>query len=83
MTSSSRSFLELPLFQVDSFSGRVFGGNPAAVCVLGDVGDVGGDGDESWPDARLMQAVAEENNLAETVFCVKVMFFGRDAADHF
>ncbi|AXF06396.1 PhzF family phenazine biosynthesis protein [Paraburkholderia hospita] len=45
------------MYQVDSFSGQVFGGNPAAVLVL----------DEWLPDS-LMQAVAAENNLAETAF---------------
>jgi PhzF family phenazine biosynthesis protein len=45
------------MFQVDAFTSRVFGGNPAAVVPL-----------ESWlPDAT-MQAIALENNLAETAF---------------
>lgn len=48
------------MYQVDAFSGRVFAGNPAAVCPL-----------ESWlPDAQ-MQAIAAENNLAETAFFVR------------
>lgn len=47
----------LKMFQVDAFSERVFGGNPAAVLVL----------DEWLPDS-LMQAIAAENNLAETAF---------------
>src|SRR5271166_4753058 len=54
------STLKLPMYQVDAFAGRVFTGNPAAVCPL-----------ESWlPDAQ-MQAIAAENNLAETAFFVK------------
>ncbi|MBM3540732.1 MAG: PhzF family phenazine biosynthesis protein [Alphaproteobacteria bacterium] len=51
--------MDLPLFQIDAFTGRVFGGNPAAVCPL-----------ERWlPDATL-QAIASENNLSETAFFV-------------
>lgn len=51
--------MQLPLYQVDAFTDRVFGGNPAAVCPL-----------ERWlPDAT-MQAIAAENNLSETAFFV-------------
>ena len=43
--------MRLPLYQVDAFTGELFGGNPAAVCPL-----------ERWlPDAD-MQAIAAENN---------------------
>jgi len=52
--------MKLPLYQLDAFSGRVFGGNPAAVCPLGD-----------WLDDGLLQAIAAENNLAETAFFVR------------
>ncbi|HWK46072.1 MAG TPA: PhzF family phenazine biosynthesis protein [Stellaceae bacterium] len=56
---------ELPIYQVDAFAEAVFGGNPAAVCPL-----------PAWlPDATL-QAIAAENNLAETAF------FVRDGADY-
>jgi len=49
----------LPLWQVDAFAGRRFQGNPAAVVPLA-----------AWlPDATL-QAIAAENNLAETAFLV-------------
>jgi len=49
----------LPIYQVDAFTDSLFGGNPAAVCPL-----------EAWlPDAT-MQAIAAENNLAETAFFV-------------
>ncbi|MBZ4415362.1 PhzF family phenazine biosynthesis protein [Myxococcus sp. RHSTA-1-4] len=52
--------MRLPLFQVDAFTSRVFGGNPAAVCPL-----------DAWlPDAD-MQAIALENNLSETAFFVR------------
>jgi PhzF family phenazine biosynthesis protein len=52
--------MQLPLFQVDAFTSRVFGGNPAAVVPL----------DRWLPDATL-QAVALENNLSETAFFVR------------
>jgi PhzF family phenazine biosynthesis protein len=52
--------MRLPLFQVDAFTSRVFGGNPAAVVPL----------DRWLPDATL-QAIALENNLSETAFFVR------------
>lgn len=48
------------IYQVDAFTNKVFKGNPAAVCPL-----------EKWISEDLMQAIAEENNLSETVFFVK------------
>ncbi|MDQ0329417.1 MULTISPECIES: PhzF family phenazine biosynthesis protein [Phyllobacteriaceae] len=45
------------MFQVDAFSDRIFGGNPAAVLVLDD-----------WLADAVMQSIAAENNLAETAF---------------
>jgi PhzF family phenazine biosynthesis protein len=48
-----------PIFQVDAFTSRLFAGNPAAVVVL-----------DEFLDARVLQAVAAENNLAETAFMV-------------
>ena len=50
---------QIPLYQVDAFTDRVFGGNPAAVCPL----------PEFLPDATL-QAIGNENNLSETAFLV-------------
>lgn len=52
--------MKLKLYQVDAFSKQVFGGNPAAVCVL-----------ENWISDYVMQQIAAENNLAETAFLVK------------
>ena len=52
--------MEIPLYQIDAFTDHVFGGNPAAVCPLGE-----------WIDDGLMQSIAEENNLSETAFFVK------------
>ncbi len=52
--------MRLPIYQVDAFTDAVFAGNPAAVVPL-----------DSWlPDATL-QAIAAENNLAETAFFVR------------
>ena len=45
---------------VDAFTDKIFGGNPAAVCVL-----------ERWPGEAFMQSLAMENNLSETAFAVK------------
>ncbi len=51
--------MKLTIYQVDAFAGKLFGGNPAAVIPL-----------EQWLDTRLMQQVAMENNLSETVFFI-------------
>ena len=45
---------------VDAFTDRVFHGNPAAVCVM-----------DAWLSDEVMQAIAAENNIAETAFVVK------------
>ena len=46
-----------PLYHVDAFTDQLFGGNPAAVCLL-----------NTPRDAAWMQAVAAEMNLSETAF---------------
>jgi PhzF family phenazine biosynthesis protein len=51
--------MQVPLWQVDAFTARPFGGNPAAVCPL-----------DRWLPDDVMQAVAAENNLSETAFFV-------------
>lgn len=48
-----------PLYQVDAFTDRPFAGNPAAVVLL-----------DEWPGDALLQAIAAENNLAETAYLV-------------
>ncbi|MFZ1455041.1 MAG: PhzF family phenazine biosynthesis protein [Saprospiraceae bacterium] len=48
------------IYQVDAFTDKVFAGNPAAVCPL-----------NRWLEDDLMQKIAAENNLSETVFYVK------------
>ena len=42
---------------VDAFTDKIFGGNPAAVCVV-----------KNFPADDLMQKIAMENNLSETAF---------------
>jgi PhzF family phenazine biosynthesis protein len=51
--------MNLPIYQVDAFASALFKGNPAAVIPL-----------TAWIDDGLMQQIASENNLAETVFFV-------------
>tara|TARA_R110000787_G_scaffold107915_1_gene216125 strand:+ start:1920 stop:2699 length:780 start_codon:yes stop_codon:yes gene_type:complete len=51
--------MQLPLYQVDAFADSVFRGNPAAICPL-----------DGWLETETMQAIAAENNLAETAFFV-------------
>lgn len=51
--------MEIPIYQVDAFTDKVFGGNPAAVCPL-----------KEWINPALMQKIALENNLSETAFFV-------------
>ena len=53
-------------FIVDAFTEKIFGGNPAAVCVV-----------ENFPSEELMQNIARENNLSETAFAVKEKNFYR------
>ena len=59
--------MKFSLYQVDAFTNRLFGGNPAAVVPL-----------QQWISDELMQALAEENNLSETVFFVP----SSSTADH-
>ncbi len=51
--------MKLVLYQADAFTKKLFGGNPAAVIPL-----------DKWLDDALMQQLAVENNLSETVFFV-------------
>jgi PhzF family phenazine biosynthesis protein len=51
--------MKLTIYQVDAFTDKPFGGNPAAVIPL-----------SSWLDTAMMQQIALENNLSETVFFV-------------
>jgi PhzF family phenazine biosynthesis protein len=49
--------MTIPIYQVDAFTSKLFGGNPAAVCYL-----------QQWLTENKMQEIAQENNLAETAF---------------
>ncbi len=51
---------------VDAFTEKIFGGNPAAVCLL-----------EKFPSEELMLNIARENNLSETAFAVREENFYR------
>ena len=65
--------MRLPIHQVDAFTGRLFGGNPAAVVLL-----------PAWLERERMQAIAMENNLSETAFVVlpgEAAGGGSDAGD--
>ena len=51
---------QLKQYVVDAFTDRVFGGNPAAVCIL-----------KEWLPVETMMGITIENNLSETAFAVK------------
>jgi PhzF family phenazine biosynthesis protein len=51
--------MNLPLYWIDAFTDRVFGGNPAAVVPL-----------TAWPDDEVLQKIAFENGVSETAFFV-------------
>ncbi len=51
--------MDIPYFHVDAFTGRVFTGNPAGVCLLSE-----------WLADDVLQAIASENRLSETAFLV-------------
>ena len=58
----------VPFFQVDAFAERPLAGNAAAVMPL-----------DRWLPDEAMQAIAAENNLAETAFTVPA---DREDADY-
>jgi predicted PhzF superfamily epimerase YddE/YHI9 len=49
--------MRTPIYQVDAFTTRLFAGNPAAIMPM-----------EAFPPDATLQAIAAENNLAETAF---------------
>jgi len=49
----------LNIYQVDAFTKKLFGGNPAAVVIL-----------DRWLDNEVLRSIAAENNLAETAYLV-------------
>jgi PhzF family phenazine biosynthesis protein len=54
--------MKIDLFQIDAFTDKVFGGNPATVCPL-----------TNWLKDDILQKIAAENNLAETAFFVRLL----------
>ncbi len=52
--------MKIKMYQVDAFTQKLFGGNPAAICHL-----------PYWLDDDILQNIAVENNLAETGYFVK------------
>jgi hypothetical protein len=52
--------MRVPIFQFDGFAAPRFSGNPAAVIPL-----------QSFLEDSVLQAIALENNLAETAFLVR------------
>jgi len=51
--------MKLALYQIDAFANKLFSGNPAAVIPL-----------QHWLEDNLLQTIALENNLSETVYFV-------------
>lgn len=52
--------MKLAIYQIDAFTSKPFGGNPAAIVPL-----------ETWLPTETMQAIAMENNLSETAFFIR------------
>jgi PhzF family phenazine biosynthesis protein len=55
-----KPIMKIPMYQADAFTDKLFGGNPAAVCML-----------EQWLSDELLQKIAFENNLSETAYLIK------------
>ncbi|MCE6989252.1 PhzF family phenazine biosynthesis protein [Dyadobacter sp. CY323] len=53
--------MKLAIYQIDAFTDKLFGGNPAAIVPL-----------EEWLSDETMINIAAENNLAETAFYVPI-----------
>ncbi|MES1160575.1 MAG: PhzF family phenazine biosynthesis isomerase, partial [Bacteroidota bacterium] len=52
--------MQLALYQIDAFTDRLFGGNPACVVPL-----------EKWLEDDLLLKIAKENAVAETAYFVR------------
>jgi PhzF family phenazine biosynthesis protein len=59
MARQMETIMKLKLWQIDAFADKPFCGNPAAVVPL-----------EQWLPDQTLQAIANENNLAETAYFV-------------
>ena len=53
-----KTAMKLPLYQIDAFTARIFGGIPVAVVLL-----------DAWLPDDTLRAIAAENNLAEDGIC--------------
>jgi PhzF family phenazine biosynthesis protein len=51
--------MELPIYHIDTFTDKIFSGNPAGVCLLSE-----------WLPDELMQSIAAENHLPATSFVI-------------
>jgi PhzF family phenazine biosynthesis protein len=51
--------MTLPIYQIDAFTNKLFGGNPAAIVPL-----------KEWISDELMQKISMENNVSDTGFFV-------------
>lgn len=52
--------MRIPIYQIDAFTDKVFGGNPACVVPL-----------EDWLPDEILLKIARENGVAETAFIIK------------
>jgi PhzF family phenazine biosynthesis protein len=52
--------MDIRFYHIDTFTGRIFSGNPAGVCFL-----------NAWVEDTILQSIAVENNLPETAFLVR------------
>jgi len=52
--------MKLKIHQIDAFTNTIFKGNPAAVIIT-----------DEWLEVDVMQSIAIENNLSETVFAIR------------
>lgn len=52
--------MEIAIYHIDTFTDKIFSGNPAAVCVL-----------QVWLPEDVLRAIAVENNLSATAFLVR------------
>ncbi|MCL2033651.1 MAG: PhzF family phenazine biosynthesis protein [Oscillospiraceae bacterium] len=56
----TEEWIDIEYHVIDVFTDKLFGGNPAGVCML-----------DKWLEDDVMQSIASENNLSETAFLVK------------
>mgnify|MGYP005728417501 FL=1 len=53
--------MKLPIYQVDAFTNKVFGGNPACVVPL-----------KKWAKDEILINIAQENAVPETAFFIEI-----------